>query len=216
MTTFLSLAYRVSHELPKEFHGDDIRYSETLVEHFLEEFTEAGDYVLDPFAGFGTTLVVAERMGRIPFGVEIDRSRVEYARSLLSSPERMIHGDSRHLSRLDLPKFSFSLTSPPYMTKSDHPQDPLTGYASDGTGYADYLLGLREIYEQLKIFLLPAASVVLEVSNIKSDREITPLAWDIATELSTVFSFRGEVVIGWDTPSYEYDHSYCLVFDNTA
>jgi hypothetical protein len=212
MSTVLRLTRRLSRQLPTELEGDDVRYSESLVEHFLGQFTQPGDLVLDPFAGYGTTLDVAERMGRIAFGIELDPARAAYARSILASPDRMIHGDARRLRDLDLPKFRFSLTSPPYMSRSDHPQDPLAAYRSHGTGYRDYLRGIRAIYEQVDELLLPSASVVLEVGNIKSPGEVTPLAWDVATELSSVFAFVGETIVAWDAPSYGYDHSYCLVF----
>jgi DNA modification methylase len=62
-------------ELPLEFNGSDIRFSEVLVEHFLADFTREGDIVFDPFAGFGTTVHVAESMNRIGFGVEVDRAK---------------------------------------------------------------------------------------------------------------------------------------------
>lgn len=216
MRTVLSLARRVSRELPAEFADDDVRFSEALVEHLLGRFTVPGQYVLDPFAGYGTTLEVAERMGRVAFGLELNHARVAYARGNLSEPGRMLHGDARRLLEIGLPRFHFSLTSPPYMPRSEHPQDPLAAYTERGAGYRAYLTGLRDIYAQLKEVLLPSAVVVLEVSNIKTEQEVTPLAWDVASELSTLLRYSGEVVVAWDTPSFGYDHSYCLIFEHTT
>jgi len=216
MQTVLSLTRRLSRELPAKLARDDVRFSETLVEHFLELFTMPGDYVIDPFAGYGTTLDVAERMGRVAFGIELNPARVEYARSYLRAPSQMIHGDARRLLDLNLPRFRFSLSSPPYMTKSNHPQDPLAAYDRDGTGYRGYLRGLRDIYAQLREVLLPSAVVVVEVSNIKAAQEVTPLAWDVASELSALFRYSGEVIVAWNTPSFGYDHSYCLTFEHSS
>ncbi len=56
------------------------------------------------------------------------------------------------------------------------------------------------------------AHVVIEVANLKAPDGVTRLAWDIADVVSEVLHFEGEVVIGWDTYGYGYDHSYCLVF----
>jgi DNA modification methylase len=39
-------------------------------QHVIERYSRPGDWVLDPFCGFGTTLVVAERLGREPLGFE--------------------------------------------------------------------------------------------------------------------------------------------------
>jgi len=59
MPTYLQLTNTNQRTLPPEFRDDDVRYPESLVEHFLNEFTHAGDIVLDPFAGYGTTLLIS-------------------------------------------------------------------------------------------------------------------------------------------------------------
>ncbi len=46
-------------------------FPKELPEWFIKLFTEKGDTVLDPFAGSGTTLVVAEEMNRSSIGIEI-------------------------------------------------------------------------------------------------------------------------------------------------
>ncbi len=48
-----------------------------LLVRILLASTEPGDWVLDPFAGTGTTLVVAEQLGRHAVGIEIDPQMVE-------------------------------------------------------------------------------------------------------------------------------------------
>ncbi|CAN5577634.1 hypothetical protein BH18ACI3_BH18ACI3_19380 [soil metagenome] len=46
-------------------------FPEALPEWFIKLFTEEGDTILDPFAGSGTTLIVAEKMNRQSIGIEI-------------------------------------------------------------------------------------------------------------------------------------------------
>ena len=46
-------------------------FPESLPEWFIRLFTKAGDTVLDPFMGSGTTLKVAQRMQRNSIGIEI-------------------------------------------------------------------------------------------------------------------------------------------------
>ena len=49
-----------------------------LVERAMENSSQAGDLVLDLFLGSGSTLIAAERTGRICYGMELDP---HYARS---------------------------------------------------------------------------------------------------------------------------------------
>jgi site-specific DNA-methyltransferase (adenine-specific)/site-specific DNA-methyltransferase (cytosine-N4-specific) len=46
-------------------------FPDALPEWFIKLFTKEGDTVLDPFAGSGTTLFVAEKMNRNSIGIEI-------------------------------------------------------------------------------------------------------------------------------------------------
>ncbi len=203
-------------ELPPEFQNDDVRYPETLVERLLERYTQPGNVVLDPFAGFGTTLVVAEELGRSAYGVEYDEGRARFIRSRVQHPERLIHGDSRRLAELALPPVDFSLTSPPFMHRDD-PEDPFTAYSQPGQGYASYLATIRSIYAQVRALLRPGGRAVLEVANLRDGRGVTTLAWDIAAAVGRELTFEGEIVVLWDRdPGFGYDHSYCLVFRRPA
>ena len=215
MRTYIQLEHKNKHKLPVEFQDDDVRYSESIVEHFLREFTQENDIVFDPFAGFGTTLLVAKAMGRIPLGIEYDLKRVKYIQAKLKQPHKIIHGDSRQLTSYSLPAFDFSMTSPPYMSKHGV-QNPFTAYTTIGDGYTGYLKDIRSIYHQMGHIMAVDAKVVVEVANIKHEDGVTTLAWDIAKEISKVLHFEGEVVVCWDFYGYGYDHSYCLVFSKPS
>ncbi|HET9416469.1 MAG TPA: DNA methyltransferase, partial [Candidatus Limnocylindria bacterium] len=44
--------------------SDDIHFTEALAASLIGHASRPGDLVLDPFAGYGTTVAVAERMAR--------------------------------------------------------------------------------------------------------------------------------------------------------
>ncbi len=211
MRTFLQLTNTQARALPAAFQADDVRYTEALVAHFLDERTQPGAVVFDPFAGFGTTLLTAEALGRVPVGLELDPARVAYMRTLLRRPEAVVEGDARRLGDYRLPRFDLSMTSPPYMRRDD-PEDPLAAYAAPGRGYAAYLDAMQAIYAQMVPLMKPHARVVIEAANLKGASGVTPLAWDLARAVGAVLRFDGEIVVGWDRYGYGYDHSYCLVF----
>jgi DNA modification methylase len=213
MKSYFLLRKQSRTDRPPEFQ-DDYHYPEEMVVAFLKEYTREGDLVFDPFAGFGTTLVAAEKLGRVPLGLEYLPDRVEFIRRRLTAKDAIIHGDARHIDALDLPPIDFSITSPPWMLKED-PQDPLTAYQEIGGGYAAYLRELQEIYRQLARAMRPGAVAVIDAANLKRDNQLTTLAWDIAGAVSQVMQFQGELVICWEGEGIGdagYDHQYCLIF----
>lgn len=197
--------------LPSRFRHEDVRASENMLGFFIGKFTEKGQIVFDPFAGFGTTLLVAEEMERIGYGIEYSKPKADYVRGLLSHPEHLIHGDSRDLLNYDLPNFDLCLTSPPYTNEQDS-ENPFVDYRQRGFDYASYLQGMNHIFSQVAQKLNPSGHVVIEAANLKKNGHITTLAWDIAREVARILHFEGETMIGWDKYGYGYNHSYGLVF----
>ena len=197
--------------LPSRFRHEDVRLSENVLEFFIGKFSENGQVVFDPFAGFGTTLLVAEEMGRLGYGIEYSKPKVDYIRGLLAHPEHLIHGDSRHLLDYDLPDFDLCFTSPPYTNETDS-ENPFVDYRQKGFDYPSYLKGMHDIFSQVVQKLSPSGHVVIEAANLKKQGHVTTLAWDIAREVSKILHFEGETIIGWDKYGYGYNHSYVLVF----
>ena len=221
LKTYIILPNVKRRRIPEEFHDDDNRSADSLIEDFIHEFTQPGDIVFDPFAGLGTTLLTAEDMGRIPFGIEADEKRYEYTRSQMKLKENILLGDSRKLSMFELPQMDFAITSPIFM-RSDETQNPLSGFKEPGT-YNVYLDDLQNIFGQIRKVMKPRSKIVVEVFNLsrKEDRPLTMLAWDMARVISRVLRFEIEIIACWqgedrgDGPHlHNYDHSYCLMFSN--
>ncbi len=68
-TVYPSNVLHLSTECNNKNHS--ATFPNTLPEWFIKLFTKEGDMVLDPFAGSGTTLFVAEKMNRNSIGIEI-------------------------------------------------------------------------------------------------------------------------------------------------
>lgn len=199
-------------KLPKEFRNDDNRFLESLVRYFLNKYTIKGDKIFDPFAGLGTTLIVSEKMQRIPYGIEIDERRYDYIKTNIKHKKNIILGNSLELQKNKFPNFDFSITSPPY-----NPIDE-ENYLSGKGGYKGFIKDLGKIYSQLKKFMKKDAIIVIESANLKGKR-ITPLPRDIKREISKIFKFEDEIIVDLKTKSpksnCEYVISSCLIFKNS-
>lgn len=76
----LTSGYFAGDEALRDANGERIHKQQSPVALLLRiilSSTMPGDLVLDPFAGTGTTLVVAEQIGRPSVGIEIDPKNVE-------------------------------------------------------------------------------------------------------------------------------------------
>ncbi|MFT3890323.1 MAG: DNA methyltransferase [Anaerolineales bacterium] len=210
--TWLELPRGNKQVLPSRFSRDaHVRAADSLVEYCIKEYSQEGQVVFDPFAGYGTMLFIAEELGRLGYGIEYSKEKADFVQASLAHPERMINGDSRKLSEYDLPMIDLCITSPPYTNASDT-ENPFVDYRQKGFDYPSYLQEMGHIFSQIAQKMNPSGRLVIEASNLKKDGEVTTLAWDIAREVSKTFHFDGETVIGWEEYGYGYNHSYCLVF----
>jgi DNA modification methylase len=192
---------------------DDIHFTEALAASVIGHASRSGDLVLDPFAGYGTTVAVAERMGRRAIGIELLPEHLEVARARCSDGVRLILGDACDVSRIVQEPVELVLTSPPYMAGRDHPQNPLAGYATDDGDYGVYLRELGSIFGQVAGLLRPNARLVVNVANVVSpDGTVTPLARDVAEIIDAHVPLLGVTTLRWDEPPAGIDGDYLLWF----
>jgi len=208
----------VSNKLNKiNFNGkSDFRYSEDFAKIILSNFTKQNDLVFDPFAGFGTTLFIAQKLKRRAIGIEYEKERCDFINLKLKKPNRIICGDACKINKYNLPKFDFCLTSPPYMRHYDV-ENPFTNYHKRGT-YLEYLKTIKKIFSQVKTIMKKNAIIIVEISNTFGKGEpMTPLAWDVAKELSKILFFERELIFCYPNEKLKdniANHSYCLIFRN--
>lgn len=74
-----------------EYSGNTVHPTEkavSVLKPLIETFSFAGDVVLDPFAGSGSTLVAAAMTGRKYLGIELEEKYCEHARRRLAGVAR--------------------------------------------------------------------------------------------------------------------------------
>jgi site-specific DNA-methyltransferase (adenine-specific) len=68
-------------------------FPKALPEWFIKLFTAPGDWVLDPFAGSGTTNIAAFELGRNSVGIDRLAEYVDLAKGYLQETERKLNGN---------------------------------------------------------------------------------------------------------------------------
>jgi DNA modification methylase len=67
----------------EEKSGHNWQQSESSVAQLIETFTKEGDFIIEPFAGSGTTLAVAHKLKRKVVGAELDMDSYNIAKARL-------------------------------------------------------------------------------------------------------------------------------------
>jgi hypothetical protein len=193
---------------------------------FITHFTQPGDWVLDPFCGFGSTLVAASLVGVPAVGLDLDAQRVGIARARLAG----LGLDARAY-----PVWQGSVAAPTMQARC---RDELSGAeattagapgsrgqarvglcltnipyfgcdpgADDGSAqlygtrhYEPYLQGIREVFEGVHAVLAPGAWCVVMAQNLRLGGRFVPLAWDVARLLGERFVLHEERVLIYDRP----------------
>jgi DNA modification methylase len=200
-------------EADAERVGDDhIQFPERLAARVIEAFSSVGELVLDPFAGFGTTPVVATRLGRRAIAVELLPERADLIRRRVGTAAVVITGDARELAAYVDGPIDLCFTSPPYMTWTGHPENPLTGYRTMDAVYDRYLDDLESVGRSVARLLRPGGHLVINVATIVGRDGLTRLARDLADRLTGHLPRLEDLTIEWDVAPEGIADDRCLVF----
>lgn len=91
------------------------------IQKLISMFTKKGMIVLDPFIGSGTTIVSANNIGRIGYGIDLNEKYIEMCKKRFEEKKisennyKLFCGDSSEvLDKFDNDYFDYIVTSPPY------------------------------------------------------------------------------------------------------
>jgi DNA modification methylase len=213
---------------PSEKTEHPAQFPSALVRRLLEIFTHENDLVLDPFLGSGTTLLACRALKRYGIGVELNpdyieltKSRLAYQTLDITTDQKAICADSRHLSKLpELRAFmeknnkghiDFMVTSPPYwdvlheshkktvLPREKHPlqYSELEQDLGNIHDYQRFLDSLKEVFNEVYVLLHPSKYCAIVTMDIRKGSKVYPLHSDLI-EVMTDIGFRYQDVIIWD------------------
>jgi hypothetical protein len=154
----------------------------------MRRYTRRGDWVLDPFAGAGTTLIEGQRLGRNTLGVELQPALVEHVRGLVDAePNRqsvtshVAQGDSTSIDFAALlaaqgaASAQLAVLHPPYhdiIHFSDDPRD-----LSNAASTEAFLTLLGRVVEQVSLALDAGRYLALVIGDKYTRGEWVPLGF---------------------------------------
>lgn len=225
----------------KESYGHDLRRVHPspkppqLMAEFIKFFTKRGDWVFDPFAGVGGTLIGCSITDRNGVGIELSNKYAEIYYKVCEreriKPQIMIVDDARNMdkhSEVTSRAFKLILTDPPYsnmMTIKKSGDDykrgkgeatPFTLLKEDigNLPYEDFLLELRKILEKATHYLMKGGHLVVFCKDFQpTKKRLNMLHYDIAHALSKIddLTFRG-YRIWFDKTLNQYPFGYPYAF----
>lgn len=192
-----------------------------LATRLIESFLPDGPHwVLDPFAGSGSTLVAAARAGKTGVGIELSGEYVTLARNRLQAEDTTAKATIHHASALQLKELvaeqsiDLAITSPPYWdilgqkrtadAKTIRHYGNLPGDLALGESYEDYLTALTDVFSQVFTRLKPGAHCAINVMDLRKRDAFYPLHSDLASRLQTV-GYRYDDLIIWNRQA-EYNN----------
>ncbi|MCI9366971.1 MAG: hypothetical protein HFF19_01620 [Oscillospiraceae bacterium] len=93
-------------------------FPKALARHQIEIYTKAGEVVLDPFMGVGTTMLAAHELGRRSLGIELNPRFAQMCREEIAAhgiQAQLWEDDADHMcAHIPNGTVDFILTSPPY------------------------------------------------------------------------------------------------------
>ena len=195
----------------------------SLPRRCIELFTHAGELVLDPFAGSGSTLVAAQDCDRNCVGFDLKSEYIALSQSRLSNPEQEsqqipICDDARNANKhLDENSINLILTSPPYANLLNRPRKnksrrgqlrqndqymKIEQYSQDkndlGTLDLDqYQCAMTEIFTDLLPLLKEKAHCVINVPDVWMDNKRITIHISVVKALTDAgYELRNTII--WD------------------
>lgn len=209
--------------------GHPAMFPLALVSRLIETFTNLDDHlVFDPFAGVGSTIVAAQRLGKAGVGIELSPQFAIKARErcctqlTMFDTTQVVDGTgvihtANALNLLDYVQpetVDFVVTSPPYWDilsekrTADYKDIRDYGDEKDDLGkisdYCVFLSMLQTVFERVYTAMRPGAYCCVIVMDLRKKSRFYPFHSDIADFMQDVGFVYDDLII-WDR-RHEYNN----------
>jgi len=178
---------------------------------FLRRYTKKGDWVLDPFAGSGTTLIECKRLERNCIGIELNAEAVKLAKKNLTKEKSVsdakidvVNGDSTKINFKEMLKkerikaVQFILLHPPYwdIIKFGKNKNDL----SNAKSVKEFLEMFGKVIDNTSPYLGKGRYLAVVIGDKYNDGEWIPLGFYTMQEvMKRGFKLKSTIVKNFDT-----------------
>ena len=192
-----------------------------LCGRLIEVFSHAGDLVIDPFVGTGSTIVAAAERDRRAVGIDISQKfltiakhRIELASKTLFSSANEADFQLHKASATDLLKFvqpgsaALCITSPPYwdiLTQkrtADGKEIRHYGNHKEDLGqihdYGEFLAALKDVFGPVYEALKPGGYCCVVIMDLRKKDRFYPYHIDLTRMMTENLSLELDDIIIWN------------------
>lgn len=220
-----------AYRLPSDLAADDALGARDCgwveqMRPFIRHFCPPAGLVIDPFNGFGTTLVAASLEGRRGIGVELEAARAAIAeerlRRLDARKQTVLAGDLVDVAA-SLPQADLVLTNAPYFGCRWQTAREGDGQLYSASNYAGFLAMFYRVLKSLKPVLREGGHLIVMAENLRIGEHFVPMAWDLGRMMAEHFNLVDERILLYERPSAPLQsmeigsnrsHEYALIARN--
>lgn len=166
------------------YHGN---FVPQIPHQLLIRYTKAGDFILDPFAGSGTTLIEAQRMGRNSIGIElqpdvameaIGRIHSEQKEGIIADTfvdDSRTFDTNRILDMYKIKNVQFIIYHPPYWDIIKFSED--ANDLSNSKSLEEFLNNFRQVVKNTASILEKGRYCAVVIGDKYASSQLVPLGF---------------------------------------